>query len=229
MARIQIMTPGHALACALFGNLRPSNHLILATGAPSSHLAPLLDPSAPGSLSEWGVSVSVIPLSIDGSIDLEAVTAAVSASHDASNGHATGNSSPVAVLMQRAASATAADAVLGTANRRAISIEEIAGVVAAVRAVDSGATVIVDNHGAELTDTREPGHVGVDLVTGSLTGNLGGSIATEGGYVAGRSELVARACARLSAPGLSLDAGSVPGDTQRLLFQGVLFITTLSR
>jgi hypothetical protein len=84
---------------------------------------------------------------------------------------------------------------------------------------------VVDNSGGELLEAEEPGSLdGVDLSSGSLFGVLGGGIVTDGGYVAGRSSLVERACARLSAPGLSLDAGSVPGDTHRLLFQGVNFL-----
>lgn len=64
--------------------------------------------------------------------------------------------------------------------------------------------------------------VGADLSMGSLIKNPGGTIVTGGGYVAGRSELVAAAQARLTAPGVGLDAGCVPGDTLRLMMQGSL-------
>lgn len=63
--------------------------------------------------------------------------------------------------------------------------------------------------------------VGADLVMGSLIKSPGGTIVTGGGYVAGRSDLVAAANARLSSPGVGLDAGCVPGETLRLMFQGV--------
>ena len=43
---------------------------------------------------------------------------------------------------------------------------------------------------------------------------------TGGGYVAGKAHLVAAAQARLTAPGVGIDAGSVPGDTVRLMMQG---------
>ena len=55
---------------------------------------------------------------------------------------------------------------------------------------------------------------------GSLIKSPGGTIVTGGGYIAGRAELVAAAGARLTAPGVGLDAGAVPGDTLRLMFQG---------
>jgi len=55
---------------------------------------------------------------------------------------------------------------------------------------------------------------------GSLIKSPGGTIVTGGGYIAGRADLVAAAGARLTAPGVGLDAGAVPGDTLRLMFQG---------
>lgn len=50
-----------------------------------------------------------------------------------------------------------------------------------------------------------------------IRSHLGGTIAPCGGYVAGSDDVVNRAFARIGAPGLSLDAGAVPGDTLRLL------------
>lgn len=55
---------------------------------------------------------------------------------------------------------------------------------------------------------------------GSLIKNGGGTIVSGGGYVAGRADLVAKAVARLTAPGIGTDAGCVPGETLRLMFQG---------
>lgn len=62
--------------------------------------------------------------------------------------------------------------------------------------------------------------VGADLVMGSLIKSPGGTIVTGGGYIAGQENLVAAAGARLTAPGVGLDAGCVDGQTQRLMFQG---------
>ena len=66
--------------------------------------------------------------------------------------------------------------------------------------------------------------VGADLSMGSLIKNPGGTIVTGGGYVAGKADLVAAAQARLTAPGVGLDAGSVSGDTLRLMMQGSVCI-----
>ena len=64
--------------------------------------------------------------------------------------------------------------------------------------------------------------VGADLCMGSLIKNPGGTIVTGGGYVAGKAQLVRAAQARLTAPGVGMDAGCVPGDTVRLMMQGTL-------
>ena len=55
---------------------------------------------------------------------------------------------------------------------------------------------------------------------GSLIKSPGGTIVSGGGYIAGRADLVAAAAARLTAPGVGTDAGCVPGETLRLMFQG---------
>ena len=105
--------------------------------------------------------------------------------------------------------------------RQLVPTNDIAAAIRVVRAESrSKCSVVVDNSGAELLDNEAMGALGADAVTGSMLGHLGGGLAPEGGYVAGGRELVERACARLCAPGLSLDAGSVPGATQRKLFQG---------
>ena len=55
---------------------------------------------------------------------------------------------------------------------------------------------------------------------GSLIKSPGGTIVPGGGYVAGRADLVAAAAARLTAPGVGLDAGGISGSTLRLMAQG---------
>lgn len=61
-------------------------------------------------------------------------------------------------------------------------------------------------------------------MAGSLIKSPGGTIVPGGGYVAGRRELVEAAAARLTAPGVGVDAGCVSGGTLRLMFQGVALL-----
>ncbi len=62
--------------------------------------------------------------------------------------------------------------------------------------------------------------VGADMAAGSLIKSPGGTIVPGGGYIAGRAALVAAAAARLTAPGVGVDAGCVSGGMLRLMFQG---------
>ena len=57
---------------------------------------------------------------------------------------------------------------------------------------------------------------------GSLIKSPGGTIVSGGGYIAGREALVAAAAARLTAPGVGVDAGCVSGETLRIMAQGKL-------
>ena len=62
--------------------------------------------------------------------------------------------------------------------------------------------------------------MGADLIMGSLIKSPGGTLVTGGGYIAGKRQLISQAGARLTAPGVGLDSGAVPGETLRLMFQG---------
>ena len=67
---------------------------------------------------------------------------------------------------------------------------------------------MIDNCYGELVEEKEAGHVGADLVVGSLMKNLGGGVASSGGYIAGRKDLVEMAADRLTAPGIGKDLGA---------------------
>ncbi len=68
--------------------------------------------------------------------------------------------------------------------------------------------IMVDNCYGELVETKEPGHVGADVVVGSLMKNLGGGIAPTGGYIAGNQELIHMVAERLTAPGIGKSLGA---------------------
>ena len=68
--------------------------------------------------------------------------------------------------------------------------------------------IMVDNCYGELVEKQEPGHVGADVVVGSLMKNLGGGIASTGGYVAGRADLIEMVADRLTSPGIGKDLGA---------------------
>ena len=49
---------------------------------------------------------------------------------------------------------------------------------------------MVDNCYGEFVDEKEPETFGADIMVGSLIKNLGGGIAPNGAYIAGRKDLV---------------------------------------
>ena len=64
------------------------------------------------------------------------------------------------------------------------------------------------SHRLSLVEKLEPGHIGADVVVGSLMKNLGGGIASTGGYVAGNADLIHMVAERLTAPGIGKDLGA---------------------
>ena len=81
-------------------------------------------------------------------------------------------------------------------------------IIKKIREVNKDVIIMVDNCYGELVEKLEPGHIGADVVVGSLMKNLGGGIASTGGYVAGNKELINMVAERLTAPGIGKDLGA---------------------
>ena len=96
----------------------------------------------------------------------------------------------------------------GYSSRRSLTIKQIEELITKIREVNKDVIIMVDNCYGELVEDREPGHVGADIVVGSLMKNLGGGIASTGGYVAGRSNLIEMVADRLTAPGIGKQQGA---------------------
>lgn len=201
LVRIGFVNGTHALSAALFALAKPGEHLLSVTGLPYDTLQEVIGirDTAFGSLRFYEIGYDQIDLNPDGSPDLNAITGAVSRSGTA------------AVLIQRSR---------GYSDRRSLSVNEIGEIVSVVRSVNPNVRIMVDNCYGEFTDTLEPGHIGADLLAGSLIKNPGGGLAASGGYVAGREELVARAASRLTTPGIGGECGATLGNNRRL-FQGL--------
>ncbi len=96
----------------------------------------------------------------------------------------------------------------GYSHRQSLSISKIERIISKIREVNKDVIIMVDNCYGELVETIEPGHVGADVVVGSLMKNLGGGIAPTGGYVAGNKDLIHMVAERLTAPGIGKDLGA---------------------
>ncbi len=198
--RVQFVSGTHAIACALFGVLRPGDEMLAAAGAPYDTLEELigLRGSCQGSLTEFNIQYRQLPLTKEGTVDWEALSTAV-------------RDNTRLVLIQRSC---------GYSWRQSLSITEIEKIVQLVKQQNPDAVCFVDNCYGEFIEEREPTAVGADLIAGSLIKNPGGTIVTAGGYIIGKADLVEAAACRLTAPGIGSKGGAT-FDQNRLLFQGL--------
>lgn len=201
LVRIGFVNGTHALSTALFAMLKPGDTLLSATGLPYDTLrnAIGIEGDCHGSLKFYGINYAQVDLKADGTPNIEAIKKAVA------------DKSVTAVLIQRSR---------GYGDRPAFSAEQIGEMTRAVKEVDPGINVMVDNCYGEFTGEHEPTEYGVDLMAGSLIKNPGGGLAPTGGYVVGKANLVERAAMRLTTPGIGGECGATLGNN-RLLFQGL--------
>ncbi|XP_028092109.1 uncharacterized protein LOC114292368 [Camellia sinensis] len=202
IVRSQFFSGTHAISCALFAFLRPGHELLAVVGAPYDTLEEVIgirDSHGLGSLKDFGVKYREVPLAEDGGLDWNALEGALTAQTKCA-------------LIQRSC---------GYSWRRSLSVNEIGRAIKMIKMQNPNCLVMVDNCYGEFVENMEPPMVGADLIAGSLIKNPGGTIAPCGGYVAGKEKWVKAAAARLSAPGLGIDCGSIPGDIMRAFFQGL--------
>lgn len=202
LARLSIVSGTHAIVTTLAACVPPGKTLLSITGRPYDTLRNAIC-DAPHSLAANGIGYREIALTQTGEIDIATL-------------EKTCDDDVAAVFVQRSR---------GYAPRPSLSIDALARAIVAIRRVAPHVAILVDNCYGELVEAREPGHVGADLVMGSLIKNLGGGIAPAGGYVAGRADLVERVAARLYAPGLGAALGPTLG-FGRAFVQG-LFVAPL--
>ena len=96
----------------------------------------------------------------------------------------------------------------GYSSRKSLTLSKIEALIKEIRKVNNDVIIIVDNCYGELVEEREVGDVGADICVGSLMKNLGGGIASTGGYVAGKENLIHMVAERLTAPGIGKELGA---------------------
>ena len=198
--RVQFVSGTHAIACALYGMLRPGDEMLAVAGAPYDTLEEVigLRGSNQGSLKDFQIDYRQLELTEKGTIDWSGLSTAIT-------------SKTRLVLIQRSC---------GYTWRRSLSIDEIQRIVESVKQQNPDTICFVDNCYGEFVCDLEPTAVGVDLMAGSLIKNPGGTIVTAGGYIAGKQELVEKAACRLTAPGIGSSSGATLAQN-RLMFQGL--------
>ncbi|MEM7726800.1 MAG: methionine gamma-lyase family protein [Cyanobacteria bacterium P01_A01_bin.45] len=206
IVRVQFVSGTHAIACGLYGVLRPGDEMLAVAGAPYDTLEEVigLRGKNQGSLMDFGVNYRQLDLTPEGAIDWQALSSGIT-------------KNTRLVLIQRSC---------GYSWRSSLSIAEIERIVHLVKQQNPDTVCFVDNCYGEFVETQEPTHVGADLIAGSLIKNPGGTVVSAGGYIAGNEKLVESAACRLTAPGIGSEGGAA-FDQHRLLFQGIFLASQM--
>ncbi len=190
----------HTLTVALFGLLRPGDVMLSVTGTPYDTICPsigITGEKGRGSLIDFGVKYDEVPLK-DEKPDLEAIKEALL------------RQDVKLVYIQRSR---------GYSLRSSLSVGEIGDIIKVAKE-NSNAWIMVDNCYGEFVQKNEPLAVGADIIAGSLIKNPGGGLAKNGGYIAGKEELVELCSYRMTTPGLGSEVGATLG-MNRNLFMGL--------
>lgn len=188
LVRPQIMSGTNALYLTLSALLKHGDTMISLSGAPYDSLQEMIGISGNSSqsLKAHGVKYEQIEL-INDDFDDQAIIERLK------------RNDVKLVEIQRSR---------GYSHRLSLSIKKIERIIKEIRKVNQDVIIMVDNCYGELVEKKEPGHIGADVVVGSLMKNLGGGIAPTGGYVAGRKDLIQDVAERLTAPGIGKDLGA---------------------
>ncbi len=199
LVRPQITCGTHALALALFSNLRPGDELISPVGKPYDTMEEIIGirPSK-GSLAEYGIHYKQVELLPDGSFDYEGIRRSIS-------------DQTKMMTIQRSK---------GYLTRPTFSVSQIGELIRFIKKLHPDIICMVDNCYGEFVEMEEPSEVGADMVVGSLIKNPGGGLAPIGGYICGTKACVENAYYRLTAPGLGGEVGATLG-LNRDFFQGL--------
>ena len=188
LVRPQIMSGTNALYLAFSAMLKPGDIMISITGTPYDSLQEMIGliGDSTQSLKAFGVKYEQIDL-VNNEFDQNAIVERVK------------ENNVKLVEIQRSR---------GYSSRKSLTIAKLEAIIKAIRQVNKDVIIMVDNCYGELVEEKEPGHVGADLIVGSLMKNLGGGIAPTGGYIAGRKDLIAMCADRLTSPGIGKDLGA---------------------
>lgn len=204
LVRAQLISGTHALAVTLFGLLRPGDTMLSITGLPYDTLQTVIGISkenSKSSLKEFGVKYEQIEL-IDNDFDIEKIKNRVS------------KKDIKLIEIQRSK---------GYSTRKSLTIDKIEKAIKAIREVNENVIIMVDNCYGEFVEDKEPTDIGADIAVGSLMKNLGAGIATSGGYIVGKRNLIELCAERLTAPGVGKEIG--PSLNQNIPFIKGLFFS----
>ena len=188
LVRTQIMSGTNALYLAFSGLLKYGDTMLSISGKPYDSLLEMVGivGDSSQSLKAYGIKYEEIDL-VNNDFDKDKI---------------------IEALKKEKIKLVAIQRSRGYSSRKSLSIAKIEAIIKEIRKVDKETIIFVDNCYGELVEDREPGHVGADIVVGSLMKNLGGGIASSGGYIAGKKEYIHMIAERLTAPGIAKELGA---------------------
>ena len=200
LVRTQIISGTHAISTALFAILRPGDTLLAISGTPYDTLHEVIGIKPNNSsLISYGIKYKEVNL-IDNDFDYDKIEEELK------------NSIKV-IHIQRSR---------GYSLRDSLTIDKLEKVIKFIKNINKDVIIFVDNCYCEFVETTTPTFVGADLMAGSLIKNLGGGIARNGGYIAGRHDLIELCAERLNVPGEGREVGP-SGQANREFLQGIYF------
>ena len=200
LVRHNFVSGTHALTVALFGVLRPGDTMLSITGMPYDTIRSAIgiEGNYPGSLKDFSINFEMTELNPDCTLDYDKIASDIA------------EKKPKMVYIQRSR---------GYSTRPTLTWREIKKLCEISKANSPESIIMLDNCYGEFIDKVEPLSVGVDMMAGSLIKNPGGGIASTGGYIAGKKELVEMCAYRLTTPGTGKEIGATL-NANRELFMG---------
>ncbi len=200
LVRTQIISGTHAIAIALQSILRPNDTLLSISGIPYDTIHEVIGiKENKSSLISYGINYKYINL-LNNDFD-----------YDLLKEELKNNIKVIHIQRSR-----------GYSLRESLSINKIEKVIKFIKSINKNIIIFIDNCYCEFVEDKTPLEVGADLIAGSLIKNLGGGIAHNGGYIAGKKELIKLCAERLNVPGQGKEVG--PTDNANKLFlQGLYF------
>lgn len=201
LVRNQFISGSHALNVAFFSVLRPNDVMLTITGEPYDTLKEVIGINENmSSLKSFGVKYEQIDLKND-DFDYEKIEEAIK------------SKKYKLIHIQRSR---------GYSLRASITMDKVKRVVELIKRFSPASVIMVDNCYCEFVEDTTPVGVGADIMVGSLIKNLGGGIAPNGAYIAGKKKYIDLAGERLTLPGEGREVGPSLGINKEFL-QGLYF------
>ena len=196
VVRSQFISGSHALNVTFFALLRPGDLLLSITGKPYDTLDEVIGiKDNPSSLKSFNINYNQIDL-IDDDFDYDKIRDYIS------------NNKVKVIEIQRSK---------GYSTRKSLTIDKVKKVIELIKSINPEIIIMIDNCYCEFVEIQTPTEVGADIMVGSLIKNLGGGIAPNGAYVAGRADLIDLVGERLTLPGEGLEVGPTLGINKSIL------------